>query len=177
MAMDFFIGVHVSTLTDDSKPTNHVSRLNDEMTLKERLEEVMRTLGWTRKDLVKHSGQSSSVVSQWLGNGSKEIKSIGKVDTAVRLQEASGFAAAWIAMGVGPKHVQSAQNAHEPPGAYLTPRQTLAHFADLLRTLAPELRPAFADILASWARDGAAEDRASALLALLEASDKHRAAA
>lgn len=78
--------------------------LNQRMaTLKERLEEVMRALSWEHGDLVKHSGQSSSAVSQWLGKGSKEIKKIGRLEAAIRLEQASGYAALWLAEGKGPK--------------------------------------------------------------------------
>lgn len=58
---------------------------------------------WKRPDLVRASGESSSVVSQWLGKGSKTIKSIGKLEAAEALERASGFAALWIAKGKGPK--------------------------------------------------------------------------
>lgn len=51
-------------------------------TLIQRLEEVMREMGWEQADLRRVSGQSSSTVSQWLGNSSKLIKSIGKMEAA-----------------------------------------------------------------------------------------------
>lgn len=72
-------------------------------TLIERLQEVMQTKNWNQADVVKASGQSSSVVSQWLGNGSKLIHTIGKMEAAEALANASGFNALWIAKGIGPK--------------------------------------------------------------------------
>lgn len=71
--------------------------------LKTRLAEVMRAARWEYPDLVRESGESHSVVSQWLGRGSKEIKTIGKMEAAVRLERATGFSALWIAKGIGPK--------------------------------------------------------------------------
>ncbi|MDT8998365.1 hypothetical protein RQP53_03635 [Paucibacter sp. APW11] len=71
------------------------------MDLQHRLEHVMRTMGWDRGDLIRISKQSSSVVSQWLGHGSKPIKSIAKLEAAEALARASGFNALWIARGKG----------------------------------------------------------------------------
>ena len=64
----------------------------------------MAAKGWQHADVVRVSGQSSSVVSQWRGVGNgKIIKSIGKIEAAQRLEAASGYAALWIAKGEGPK--------------------------------------------------------------------------
>lgn len=91
-------------------------------TLKERLIEVMGTKGWTHADVVRVSGESSSVVSQWLGKGSKEIKSIGKLEAALRLESESGFSALWIAKGTGAKLAAKVQAAAEDrPGTNRIP--------------------------------------------------------
>ena len=93
-----------STLTVLRKPANRFSWLNMPVqTLIDRLEEVMAAKDWSYADLVRHSGESRSVVSQWLGRSSKVIHSIGKMQAAERLEEASGYAALWIAKGVGDK--------------------------------------------------------------------------
>ena len=63
----------------------------------------MAAKGWAYPDLVRHSGESRSVVSQWLGRSSKLIRTIGKMQAAERLEEASGYAALWIAKGAGQK--------------------------------------------------------------------------
>ena len=60
---------------------------------------------WDHADLVRASGESSSVVSQWLGKGSKPINTIGKIETAIRLERATGFSALWLAKGVGAKRI------------------------------------------------------------------------
>lgn len=147
------------------------------MDLKSRLEEVMAAKGWTHADLVRVSGQTSSVVSQWLGKGSKVIKSIAKVDAACRIQDESGYRAAWIAEGKGPKLVDRQHLVSEPAQPYLTHRTVLREFGRLLAAVSPEMRPAFADVLSAWAREGGQEDRCAALIALVEASTKHAKAA
>lgn len=136
----------------------------------------MAAMQWDHAALVAVSGQSSSVVSQWLGKGSKEIKTIARVEAACRIQAASGFHAVWVAEGKGPKRAVPPQ-ATEGAARYLTPQTVLAHLGTLLGTLAPQMRHAFADVLASWAREGGAEDRTPALLAMLQASEKRRDAA
>lgn len=72
-------------------------------TLQNRLEEVMKHMSWDHADLVAVSGQSHSVVSQWLGKGSKVIKSIGKMEAAERIEVKSGYSSLWVAKGIGPK--------------------------------------------------------------------------
>ena len=83
-------------------------------TLEERLREVMGAKGWERRDLVRITGQSSSVVSQWLGHGSKTIHSIQKIEAALALERASGFSAAWIAKGIGAKRVPAGLEFRPP---------------------------------------------------------------
>lgn len=65
----------------------------------------MRACGWTQLDVVRISGQSHSLVSQWLGNGSKTMKTISKLEAAQALAQKSGFEALWIARGIGPKKI------------------------------------------------------------------------
>lgn len=71
--------------------------------LKERVEELMLATGWEIGEVARVAGVSSSAVSQWLGKGSKIIKSIGSIEAAERLEHASGFRALWIAKGLVPK--------------------------------------------------------------------------
>jgi transcriptional regulator with XRE-family HTH domain len=71
--------------------------------LKDRLREVMEAMAWTHRELMRVSGQSSSVVSQWLGSSTKEIKTIGKLEAAQAIERASGYSALWVAKGMGPK--------------------------------------------------------------------------
>jgi len=78
-------------------------------TLLKRLTEIMTAMGWQHADLVRISGASQSVVSQWLGKGSKTIHSIGNMQAAENIERASGYAALWIAKGLGPKLVSQSQ--------------------------------------------------------------------
>lgn len=73
------------------------------MTLIERLERIMKEMGWDRADLQRVAGVTSSAVSQWLGKGSKLIHTIGQMEAAERLAQATGYRALWIAKGVGPE--------------------------------------------------------------------------
>lgn len=123
----FVHGLHVSTLTAHDKPANLISWLNLGVvapTLTERLRQVMDAMRWEHADVVRISGQSSSVVSQWLGKGSKTIKSINKMDAAMKLAEASGFAALWIAKGEGPQRAGGDQgDPRWPLAPFITPER------------------------------------------------------
>lgn len=107
-----------------------------DQTLESRLREVMEAKGWTRADLVRVSKQSSSVVSQWLGHGTKQILTIGKMEAAERLEAESGFAALWIAKGIGPKRTEVRQI--EPTPLLPTPAQTVRGLAALLNGIQDE---------------------------------------
>ena len=75
-----------------------------DMTLQQRIAEIMQVMKWEHADLMRVSGQSSSVVSQWRGKSKeKTIRSIGKTEAAEALEAATGYAALWIAKGLGPK--------------------------------------------------------------------------
>ncbi|NDY89762.1 hypothetical protein [Ideonella livida] len=124
--------------------------------LRERLEEVMAAKKWTRSDLLRITGQSQSLVSQWLGKGSKEINEMHKLGAAVALARESGYSALWIAIGEGPKFVRDVEDARlvgqsatqkQDLGAALTllagavahrTRVERAQLAALLRMLAEE---------------------------------------
>lgn len=73
-------------------------------TLTERLKEVMASRGWsTDQQVADIAGVSRSAVAQWLGKGSKMIHTIGNMEAAENLERETGYAALWIAKGVGPK--------------------------------------------------------------------------
>lgn len=75
-------------------------------TLIERLTEVMAHKGWaTPQQVADVAGVSRSAAAQWLGQGSKIIHTIGNMEAAERLERATGYAALWIAKGIGPKIV------------------------------------------------------------------------
>lgn len=113
------------------KPVYTLSWLNARMdTLQERIGEIMATMRWTHADLMRVSGQSSSVVSQWRGKSSKIIKRIGKMEAAQRIEAASGYSALWVAEGKGPKLVaresRAAYNASKVPASWHARMDALA---------------------------------------------------
>lgn len=72
--------------------------------LQERIEDLMKTKGWSVGKVATIAEVSSSAVSQWLGRGgTKSSKSIGNYEAALRLEKESGFNAMWLAKGKGPK--------------------------------------------------------------------------
>lgn len=153
-------------------------------TLIERLTELMDAMGWQQPDLMRESKQSSSVVSQWMGKGSKQIKTIGKMEAAVYLERATGFSALWIAKGMGPKRVPGtaahAANHHlhparEPFPAPYSVKDLLERLGMLLAAVPSPNRAAFADVLRGWALDAGAADRIPALVALSAPLEKRQA--
>ena len=81
-------------------------------TLKDRIQELMRASGLDEKAIAKAAGVTPSAVYQWLGHGSKPIKSIGDIEAATKLMWATGYSALWISKGKGPKHNQ--ENSNQP---------------------------------------------------------------
>lgn len=159
-------------LLQSGKPANARSWLNLGMTLQERLEEVMAATGWDRADLVRVSGQSSSVVSQWLGKGSKIIHSIGKIEAAEAIAHASGFAPLWVAKGLGPKHAGPASIAgaprpvaREPAKGYGPP--PLLVLSELVQHLTDSERGIAIAALAAWVQQGCPAESVPRLGALL----------
>lgn len=136
----------------------------------------MRAMKWQQSDLMTASQQSSSVVSQWLGKGSKEIKSIGKMEAAIYLERATGFSALWVAKGMGPKKVAPALakpiSTGESPGPWTTTPQLLEQLGIVLAQVPRERRKAVADNLAGWALEGGAEHWRQALTSILSGPSK-----
>lgn len=113
-------------------------------TLLKRLTEIMAAMGWQHADLVRISGASHSVVSQWLGNGSKPIHSIGKMQAAENIERASGYAALWVAKGLGPKLVSQSQSPSVTAPQTGAPRHDvgMAHALSLSLAYAGSPKPA-----------------------------------
>lgn len=134
----------------------------------------MREMRWKYTDLVRISGQTQSVVSQWLGRGSKEIKTIGKLEAAIYIERESGFSALWVAKGMGPKRVSrpGSLEVREPERDTYGNAAVLSQLARLLQGLSPAARKPFADLLQGWALDGGPEDRLPYLMALLQPLEK-----
>jgi transcriptional regulator with XRE-family HTH domain len=91
--------------------------------LKDRVEELMRVTGWDVPKVASVAKVSRSAVHQWLGGGSKEIKSIG-LEPAINLAEATGYRALWLSKGKGERRfglvidaqASEAPDASRPPG-------------------------------------------------------------
>ncbi len=97
------------------------------LTLQERIAELMSTMRWSHGDLMRVSGQSSAVVSQWRGVGNgKQTKSIAKLEAVQAIEAASGFSALWVAKGMGPKMVSNWTPAQSPSGGMAI--HTVAHY-------------------------------------------------
>lgn len=81
-------------------------------TLEERIREFMVATGWDVPKIASIACVSQSAVWQWLGKGSKIIKTIGSLEAALLLERESGFSALWLAKGKGPKFARRGESAH-----------------------------------------------------------------
>lgn len=141
--------------------------------LSTRLEEIMAAKGWKHADLMRVSGQSSSVVSQWLGKGSKDIKSITKIDAIMGIARESGYSMLWIAEGRGPKFVNQAQLlASEAPPKPYNLDGLLDQLGVLLASVPPDRRQATAHALSGWAANGGAQVWRDMFMAAIGSSGK-----
>lgn len=90
-------------------------------TLQDRIEEIQRETGWNDTRMGKAAGVSRSAVSLWRGNSRTPITTI-KMETALNLERATGYAARWIATGEGPKRLAAIpQKDHHPFTGSLRP--------------------------------------------------------
>ena len=85
------------------------------MALKDRIHEILDA-GHTKAGLARAAGVTAASVTHWVTGDTKEIKG----ETAARLQMATGFSAAWIATGKGPKradqgNVSPVEKVHRVP--------------------------------------------------------------
>jgi len=71
--------------------------LNPRMTLADRIKEAIG--GKSQADIARATKKTEGAVSQWLDGTTKSLKA----ETAVMLEAATGFRAAWLATGKGPK--------------------------------------------------------------------------
>jgi hypothetical protein len=142
------------------------------MPLKERIEELMRTTELKEKaQVARAAGVSTSAVSQWLGKGSKTIKSMDSTP-AVALQAKTGYSWQWLAKGTGPKLLRSAILQSTEEGDTLTAgavapahRLPLNEMVGPLTRAGPGIRQAVAGMLSDYAIDPA---RNSHVLALVD---------
>jgi hypothetical protein len=133
-------------------------------------------MNWKPPDLVRVSGLSRSAVAQWLGKGSKLIKTIGNMEAAEAIEQASGFCALWIATGAGPKRVTAGPMlVAEPTSQYATPSQVLDQLSELLARLPADRRRAVAENLSGLALEGGAYHWRAAALAAMTAEEPVKA--
>ncbi len=108
-ARDFFMPISLSVLTNRGKCAytrvgcNHAYM----STLEERIAEVMASTGRSISDLAAIAEVSTSAVSQWASGETKSIK----LEPAIRLQNALGYSALWLANGKGAKRLTPPQEA------------------------------------------------------------------
>lgn len=109
--------------------------------LTDRIEELMEATGWDVQQVAAIAEVTPSAVRQWLGRGSKEIKSIA-LEAAVLLGERSGFRPLWISKGKGPKfpnvfdvsaRVVADSRLLPSNVAQLDPDSTIARVVELMR--------------------------------------------
>lgn len=121
-------------------------------TLEDRLNEVMQACGWARADLQRISGESSSVISQWMGRGSKTIRSIGSLEAALNLSAASGYSALWLAKGKGPRHLPTrGPHVAEAGVAWVTTDDALHSLGQTMKGASLSTRKALGALLAALA--------------------------
>jgi len=73
------------------------------MSIRDRLQEIADALG-SQKALADAAGVGSSRVSQWLKGDLKDLMA----ESAVNIEERTGFTARWLVTGLPPKKIQAA---------------------------------------------------------------------
>lgn len=81
------------------------------MTLSDRIKEAIAHSGKNQAQIAAETRKSPGAVSQWLDG---RIKSL-KADTANALERATGYRAAWLVTGRGPKMVSDLRNVESAP--------------------------------------------------------------
>lgn len=81
------------------------------MTLSDRIKEAIAHSGKNQAQIAAETRKSPGAVSQWLDG---RIKSL-KADTANALERATGYRAAWLVTGRGPKMVNDVWNVESAP--------------------------------------------------------------
>lgn len=115
------------------------------LTLDERIQSLMDEQGWSAAKLARVAKVSSAAVYQWLGKGGN-VKSLG-IESALRLQSASGLSALWLSKGQGPR-LAAAQPRAGIDQASLD--EVLARLAVLLAPMTESDRHAAAAVMARF---------------------------
>lgn len=140
----------------------------------DRLAKALAHAGKTRAELAAclrrpdgTQGVSVSAVGQVLAGKSKSLTAENSALAARFL----GVNHLWLAVGIGLMADQPVPvfRAEQSPAKYgPSESEVLSYLRNMLRHSQPEFRPAIADLLAAWARDGGREDRTAALCSLLQ---------
>jgi len=75
------------------------------MDLKTRIELLQTETKLSVIDIARICGITASAVRQWLGQADPPTQRIGSLKAALKLQDATGFHALWLAEGEGPRKV------------------------------------------------------------------------
>lgn len=76
------------------------------MTLAERIREAIQHSGKSQAQIATDTGKSPGAVTQWLDGSTKSLRA----DTAEALERATGYNAAWLVTGKGPKLAANVPN-------------------------------------------------------------------
>lgn len=88
------------------------------MDLAERIREAIKHSGKSQAQIATETGKSAGAVTQWVNGTSKSLRA----ETAAALERATGYRAAWLVTGRGPKLVSEESNvAPAPVGAKSVP--------------------------------------------------------
>ena len=85
------------------------------MTLSSRIDEAIQGSGKTRADIARACGVTQASVTFWLDGSTKSLKA----ETALALEQATGYRALWILKGLGPRRSEA------PPMAWPFPKVPL----------------------------------------------------
>jgi hypothetical protein len=148
---------------DASPLTDAAAVIRGMTTLQKRLEELLAAMSWGEAELIRASGASRSAVAQWLGKGSKEIKSI-RMPYALALERETGFSAEWLAYGKLPKKAAIQPIQQQNQGA-----EQVAQYAAVLALLTSHPEPekllvAFDAIVSTLASRGDLHEQSMAAL-------------
>ncbi len=87
------------------------------MNLAERIKEAIAHSGKTQAQIAAETSKSAGAVTQWLDGTTKSLRA----DTAAALERATGYRAAWLVTGKGPKLVDAQNVAPADLGALRIP--------------------------------------------------------
>lgn len=87
------------------------------MNLAERIKEAVAHSGKTQAQIAAETNKSAGAVTQWLDGTTKSLRA----DTAAALERATGYRAAWLVTGKGPKLVEAQNVSPADMGAHRIP--------------------------------------------------------